>query len=160
MTEYKDFLLWGLSIFSGLLFFLLNKQNDKIKNIESQLSDKKYKTYHELFSIFFELLKGQKNIKESNEKDTVEKLIDIKKDMMIYAPDKVLNKFLEWQNFVGDHPSDQKHLIIYLDLLVLIRKDMGNSKSQITRDDILRSIFSSSDEMLKFNNQIGNSSSK
>lgn len=50
---------------------------------------------------------------------------------MIYAPDKVLNKFNEWNNFVGDHPNNIKHVNLFIELLILIRKDMGNSKSEL-----------------------------
>lgn len=153
-SEYKDLILWGLSILSTYLFFVLQKKNDKIKGIENQLSDKKYKVYHEIFSTIFDLLKGQKNIKQNSEMELVERLIDIKKDMIIYAPDNILNKFLDWQNFVGDNPEDQKHFNIYLELLILIRKDMGNSKTKLRNDNLLRSIMSSTEEFEKFRKQL------
>ena len=155
LSEYKDLILWALGICSTYLFFVLQKKNDKIKNIESQLSDKKYKVYHDIFSTIFDLLKDSKKIKPIDNSELVERLIDIKKDMIIYAPDEVLRKFLQWQNFVGDNPSDQGHFNIYLDLLVLIRKDMGNSKTEINKDDILRSIMTSTEEFNKFKKQLG-----
>jgi len=155
LSEYKDIILWILGISSTYLFFVLQKKNDKIKGIENQLSDKKYKVYHDTFSTIFDLIKNSKKIKESSENELVEKLIDIKKDMMIYAPDKVLNKFLDWQKYIGDNPDDQKHIHIYLDLLILIRKDMGNSKTNLSKDDVLRSIMTSTEEFQKFKKQIG-----
>lgn len=154
ILDYKDFILAGLGILSTYLLFAIQQKNEKIRNIESQLSDKKYKVYHELFSLYFGLLKDAKSISKTSETELVSKLIDIKKDIMIYAPDSVLNKFNEWNNFVGDNPNNTKHINLFLELLLLIRKDMGNSKSKLNSDKLLRSIMSSTEEFEKFKKTI------
>lgn len=154
ILDYKDFILAILSVFSTYMFFLLQQKNEKIKNIESQLSDKKYKVYHELFTLYFDLIKNSKTSIETSEEDLILKLIDIKKDIMIYAPDIVLEKFNAWNNFVGDNPNNLKHISLFLELLVLIRKDMGNPKSNLNSDKLLRSIMSSNIEFEKFKKSI------
>ncbi len=154
ILDYKDFIIAGFGILSTYLIFILQQKNEKIRNIESQLSDKKYKVYNEVFSLYFNLLKDAKSISKTSETELVTNLIDIKKDIMIYAPDIVLNKFNEWNNFVGDNPNNTKHINLFLELLLLIRKDMGNSKSKLNIDKLLRSIMSSSDEFEKFKKTI------
>ncbi|GAB4255780.1 MAG: hypothetical protein Kow0027_22620 [Saprospiraceae bacterium] len=154
LSEYKDIILWGLSLLSTYLFFVLHKKNDKIKGIENQLSDKKYTLYYNVFTVFFNLIKLQKDLVSESQEKLVEKLIDIKKDMMIYAPDNIMNKFLEWNNYIGDNPGDLRHVDIFLELLISIRKDMGNSNTKLSKYDVLRSIMTSTEEFEKFKNQL------
>lgn len=77
------------------------------------------------------------------------KLIDIKKELFIYAPDNIVNKFTEWNCYINNKPNDFKQMMIFLELFVLIRKDMGNKKTKIKEDDILRSIIPSDEEFEK-----------
>jgi hypothetical protein len=67
----SDILVAMLTIFAGGLGYIIKDQREKIRTIQNQLSDKKYKVYHELYSIFFDLLKQQKNIQKKNENELV-----------------------------------------------------------------------------------------
>ncbi len=126
----------------------------KLEILKAKFQIKNIKVYNEVFSLYFNLLKDAKSISKTSETELVTNLIDIKKDIMIYAPDIVLNKFNEWNNFVGDNPNNTKHINLFLELLLLIRKDMDNSKSKLNIDKLLRSIMSSSDEFEKFKKTI------
>ena len=139
-----------LSILAGGLGYIIKEQREKIKIIQNQLSDKKYKAYHELYSIFFDVFKQEKDIQEKNESEIINRLIDLKKDLLIYAPDTILNGFLNWNNYISNHPNDIKHIHLFLKICILIRKDMGQSKSRITEMDILRSIMTTDEEFDKF----------
>jgi len=139
-----------LTILAGGLGFIIKEQREKIKTIQNQLSEKKYKVYHEIYSIFFDLLKQQKGIQNKNDSNLVERLIDIKKDLFIYAPDKICKKFIEWLRFMDNKPGDTNQIVIFLDICVLVRKDMGQSKTKITNLDLLRSIMISDEEYEKF----------
>lgn len=78
--------------------------------------------------------------------DMVNQLIDIKMDLLIYAPDDIVQKFLEWNRYISNNEGDLKHAYIYLELFVLIRKDMGHHKTDITEADILRLIMTTDSE--------------
>jgi hypothetical protein len=145
----SDILVAVLTIVAGGLGYIIKEQKEKIKTIQNQLSDKKYKVYHELYSIFFDLLKQQKDIQEKNDIDIGNRLIDVKKDLLIYAPDTIVKKFLEWNKYINNKPGDIKHILIFLEIFTLIRKDMGQSKSEITGMDILRSIMTTDEEFDK-----------
>lgn len=121
--------------------FIINEQREKIKSIRNQLSEKKYILYNDVFSIFFDLIKGQKNLKQSSESELALKIIDIKKDLFIYAPDQIVKKFIEWNTFISNNPNDITHARIFLQLFVLIRKDMGHRRTKINEEHILRSIM-------------------
>lgn len=135
-----------LAIISAGLGYIIKEQREQIRNIRQQLSDRKYKVYHEVFSFFFDFFKAQKKLIDTPDSDFVSKLIDIKKDLMIYAPDEIVRKFFEWNNLLSSKNVNPKHLKVFLELCVLIRKDMGHEKTTISVPDILRSIMDGDEE--------------
>jgi hypothetical protein len=144
-----------LSIIATGFGFIIKEQKEKIKNIQNQLSDKKYRVYHEIYAIFFDIFKQQKGLtKEDKINNLTIRLIDIKKDLFIYAPDHVVKKFLEWNSIVTGSSETNRHFKIFLELFVLIRKDMGHLKTGITDEDILRSIMSSEEDFQKLKKSI------
>lgn len=135
-----------LAIISAGLGYIIKEQREQLRNIRQQLSDRKYKVYHEVFSFFFDFFKAQKKLIDTPDSDFVSKLIDIKKDLMIYAPDEIVRKFFEWNNLLSSKNVNPKHLKVFLELCVLIRKDMGHEKTTISVPDILRSIMDGDEE--------------
>jgi hypothetical protein len=130
-----------LTLITAALGYVVREQREKIKNIQNQLSEKKYKVYNDIYTIFFDLFKQQKGIvKKEKIEDMGLRMIDIKKELFIYAPDVVLTKFLEWNNIVSNDSSNKKHFKVYLELFILIRKDMGHKKTKISANDVLKSI--------------------
>lgn len=142
----SDILVAVLTLVAAGLGFVIKEQFEKIKTIQSQLSDRKYRLYHEIYSVFFDLFKQQMKLEESTENNLAIRLVDIKRDLFIYAPDNIVKKFLEWNGYMNNHLGDIKHISVFLELFVLIRKDMGNSKTGITNLDILRSIMTTDEE--------------
>ncbi len=145
----SEILVAVLTLVAAGFGFIIKEQKEKLKAIQNQLSDKKYTVYNEIFTVFFDILKGQKGLKETGEKDLATRLIDIKKDLFIYAPDKIVKKFIEWNRYISNNAGDIKHARIYLELFVLIRQDMGHEKTIIVEDDILRSIMTTDEEFGK-----------
>jgi len=147
-----------MTILATVFGYIIKRQHDRLTEVKNQLSDKKYNLYHQIYSAFFDLVhnysiatkianlsKREKEI-ENVTSALTQNLLIIKKDIFIYAPDVVLTKFLAWTNLVTDNPKDQSHALLYLQLCVEIRKDMGHPKTEIKEDAILRAIMSSSSE--------------
>ena len=145
----SDILIAVLSIVVTGFGFIIHEQQKKIKINKNKLSDKKYALYHEVYSLLFDIIKEQKDLKNKNNKDLGTRIIDIKKDMLIYAPDEINKKFIEWNRYVANNDKDIKHINIYLDLFVLMRKDMGHPKTEINRDDIWKLIMTTDAEINK-----------
>lgn len=143
-------------IFAWLLY-IIKEQRSKIIEKEKQLSEKKYRVYHEMFSIFFDTMKSTKGIEEIDQNDLTLRMLEVKKDLMIYAPDSVLKKYLLWSNKAGDNPGSISLIKEYLELFVDIRKDMGHSSTKIASDDILRSVMLNTKEFEDFKKQIDKS---
>lgn len=146
-----------IAFFGGVVTILgivITIQSEKFKNIKSQLSEKKYNLYSKVYSVFFLLVDKNHKLSNSEIKEKIETLLkEIKKEMFIYAPDKVLKKFLDWNNNIEKEKDPLKRINQFNELLILIRKDMGNSRTSIKGDDIMRSILSSEQEFLNFKNQ-------
>jgi hypothetical protein len=147
--SYSEIIIGILTLTATSFGFIIKEQRDKIRTVRNQLSEKKYGVYNDVFSVFFNLIRGQKGFTENNEQELADKIISIKKDLLIYAPDNILKKFLEWNRFIANNEGDLKHAKIYLELFVLIRKDMGNHKTEINEADILKLIMTTDSEFEK-----------
>lgn len=127
---------------------MLHRKTERIKIMEGQLSEKRYLAYAKLYDFFYEMLKGQKDNKNINNKEMRNKLLDAKKELIMYASDDVvfaLNKYLS--SLTDADVATQ--LDYFLDIMLLIRKDMCG-KSKISKDDILLNIMQDKGEMQKF----------
>ena len=147
---YKELLLLIFGSLSTFLIWRVQYQEDRLKSIESQLSDKKYKMYSELIYIFFDLLLGSKTGVEISETELVKRIIDVKKDMYLYASDDIFKKCSEWLLNSQDHDNPTKHFYDYYELIKLIRKDMGNKETKLTLDDFMLFSIQNREEYAKF----------
>ena len=149
-TSISELLVALLSITATAFGYIIKEQREKIKIIQNQLSEKKYLVYHEIYSVLFDLFKAQKGLDSNIKYDLAGKLMDIKKNLFIYAPDHIVKKFLDWNYAVNENEGNMKHILIYLELFKLIRVDMGNKSTKISGMEILRSIMKNEEEFEKF----------
>lgn len=147
---YKEILLLILGTVSTFLIWRLQHQKEKIKNIESQLSDRKYKMYSELIYIIFDISGGSKIGKVVSEKEVLKRILDIKRDMFIYAPDEIFKTFTEWTLQLNKQDGTVNHFETYFKLMKLVRKDMGQTKTKIELDDFMLFFMQNEEEYRKF----------
>ncbi|GAB3932759.1 hypothetical protein [Larkinella terrae] len=150
---YKEILLLLLGTLSTYLLWRVQYQKDRLKSIESQLSDKKYKMYSEVIYIFFDITLGSKTETQISQDELVKRIIGIKKDMYLYAPDLIFKKITEWLLNLTTYDNPTKHFNDYYELIKLIRKDMGNKKTKITRDEFMLFYMQNREEYEKFKAQ-------
>lgn len=143
-----------LTTSTALLGFLLQRQTERLKIVEQQLSQSKYKAYGELVSIFYDMLKDVKSNKKTDENDLMARLINSKKDLFIYGSDKVFKKFVDWLTYTNANPGDNRHFKMFLQMLIEIRKDMGNKNTKITPKDIMISLMQDEKEYIIIKNYI------
>ncbi|MCI6213114.1 hypothetical protein [Bacteroides heparinolyticus] len=75
---YK-FLSVLLPVICTILGWVIYRKTEQIKIMENQLSDKKYKAYADVVSVFFGILKDTKNDKRVANKSIMDKMIDPKR---------------------------------------------------------------------------------
>lgn len=148
--SYSELIVGILAFISAILGLIIKVQHDKISSIKNQISDRKYNVYNEIFSIFFDIMREGKGFtKKLKTNDLPDRVIKVKKDLLIYGTDEIIKKFTEW-NVNCNNPNQMLNFQNYLALFILIRKDMGYKKSKLTEKDILRIIMGDDDEYKKF----------
>jgi hypothetical protein len=147
LKEILVIILGGLSTF---LIWRIQYQKEKIKNIESQLSEKKFQMYSELIYVLFDLTNGPKIGKKVSERELLKRIFAIKRDMFIYAPDEIFIKFKDWTLELTDNNSSTTHMKTYFELMKLARKDMGQKNSKLTLDDFMLFYMQDKEEYKKF----------
>ena len=148
--SYSELIVGILVFISTILGFIIKVQHDKILSIKNQISDRKYNVFNEIFSIFFDIMREGKGFtKKLKPNDLPDRIIKVKKDLLIYGTDEIIKKFTEW-NVNCNNPNQMLNFQNYLALFILIRKDMGYKKSKLTEKDILRIIMGDDDEYKKF----------
>ena len=135
------------TISCAILGVVLLRKTERIKMMERQLSEKRYSAYAKLYDFFYEIFKVTKDGKRINDKDMRNKLIDAKKELIMYGSDDVVLALNSWLESLSGNSYNQ--LDKFLDLMLLVRKDMcGNSK--INRSDILLNLMQDKKELEKF----------
>jgi hypothetical protein len=147
---YKEILLLILGTLSTYLIWRVQHQKDRIKDIESQLSERKYKLYSDLVYIIFDVINSNKLGKPISEKDLVKRMLDIKRDMFLYAPDIIFKTFTEWTLALDNANNSTAHFKIYFKMMKLVRKDMGQSSTKIELKDFMIFLLQSETEYKKF----------
>lgn len=147
---YKEISLLILGTLSTFLIWRIQHQKDKIKDIENLVSEKKYKLYSELIYIFFDIANGEKIGKKMTDRELLKRILDIKKDMFLYAPDKIFRMFTKWTLELNKKNGTINQFKTYFQLIKLVRADMGNSKTKIELDDFMLFYMQNEEEYAKF----------
>lgn len=103
--------------------------------------------YADLVGMFYNILKDVKKEKKSDSTTMTERMLEAKKDLFIYGSDEVFRKFNEWLCYTNEYKDDNKHMKYFLELMLLIRKDMRNNKTFITKTDIMINLIQNRKEV-------------
>ena len=152
MTEipFREISLLILGTLSTFLIWRIQHQKEKIKNIESQLSDRKYKMYSELIYLLFDITNAEKIGETITQQEIVKRIIGIKRDMFLYAPDEMFKGFTNWTLELGKQTNSTTHFKTYFELMKLARKDMGQKETKIKLDDFMLFYMQDESEYNKF----------
>lgn len=145
LFNYADNLLIPLLLaLIGYLIWLSKEQIRKRNDLERQLSPKKYELYSNIINAIYKAVVGRKNsefgaINCAN----FDEVFKLRPDMVIYASDEILKKFNEFHDILNSPRGitiDETYRFIG-ELMLLIRKDMGNSNTKLTLDEAIMPIF-------------------
>ena len=150
MNTYFPIIISFLGLLSTALFFVIKRKDEELNRIRQKVSDKKHDTYSEAIEIYFELLKEHKGLKTVDNTQLTQRYIDIKKNILLFGSDPVIFKFFDFEKC-----SDNGFKIFkYCELIVLMRKDMGNDKTKLNAKAMLRTLITVEEEYQKFIKQI------
>lgn len=149
MDLFSQITIPVLLLILGGIGWLYRHEKERRHQIEKQLSDKKYEVYIKLLTVFFDILKQVKKNQPTNASKLIDKMLDIKKELIIFGNDKVLFAFFKWEK-----DSQKKGNIKALaELIIEVRKDMGNPQTEITTQDFLKSLVSTEQDFNELKEQ-------
>lgn len=76
--------------------FIIAWQTEKLRTMREQLSQKKYNAYADAVKMFYSVLKDTKANRTTNNREMMDRMIDIKRDIFMYGSDKVFKAFNKW----------------------------------------------------------------
>ncbi len=124
-----------LLVILGGIGWLYRHEKERREAVERQLSEHKYKTYITLLDIFFDVMKATKAGKTIDQIDLVDRMFDTNKNLILYGSDNVVNTYQKW---LGSAREGKVKLGQFGEIIISIRQDMGNPKTKITSEEVLR----------------------
>ena len=147
----KEIFLLIFGTLSTYLIWRVQYKKEKIKNIENQLSQKKFEIYSELVYIIFDTINGDKIGKKVGNNELLKRILEIKKNMFLYVSDEMFHAFTEW-TLELQKPANNgvDHFKKYFELMKLVRKDMGQKNTKLTLDDFMIYLMQNKEDYQKF----------
>lgn len=136
------------TLICAVLGAILHRKTERIKIMEGQLSEKRYLAYAKLYDFFYEMFKNSTDGKKLNNKELRNKLLDAKKELIMYGTDDVVFALNHYLTSLSDE-NTYHQLDFFLDIMLLIRKDMCG-RTKVARDDIMLSLLQDQSEFEKF----------
>lgn len=148
INNFNFFSLFITAILT-IMGWVIIRKTERIKIIESQLSEKKYKAYADAVSMFYAILEDSKSGKSIDYQKNLKVMLSVKRDILMYGSDKVFNLFNDWlvSSTNGDDPTKMMNNL--LKFILEIRRDMRNGDTKLKTDDILLNLTQSREEVKK-----------
>lgn len=137
-----------VTLLCAYLGALLHRKTERIKIMEGQLSEKRYSAYAKLYDFFYDVFKNSKDNKTINNREMRNRLLEAKKELIMYGTDDVVFALNSYLSSLTEEDI-YKQIDSFLDVMVLIRKDMCG-ETKINRDAILLNIMQDGKEFQKF----------
>lgn len=139
-----------LSIVIAFMGWLMQRKTERIKIMENQLSEKKYKAYADMVGIFYSILKDVKRERNNNHEKMMDSMLESKKNIFMYGSDSVIKAFNKWLCSSTMNEAQFVQLDAFLDFMIEIRKDMNGKSTKISKYDLLINLVQNKDEISKF----------
>lgn len=117
------------------------------REINSRHFVEKKNAYRHLIDLIFDLFKAQKNSQALSESETLERMLEFKKEVMVWGDQDVIQALENYENKVTASEQNGKEqlstddphqlLMIVDDLLMAIRKDLGHKDTQLKRGSLV-----------------------
>lgn len=130
----------------GILGIILQRKTERIKIVETQLSERKSKAYADLATLFYGMLKDIKQKKLINEREAQNSLYHLKKEILIYGSDDVFRRLNNWLCSTGITDNGNTQMVNFMELLLSLRRDIYNNHTSITKLEILTHIMQNEQE--------------
>ena len=149
ITGIWPYLIAILTLIITVLGWIIHRKTERIKIIENQLSEKKCQAYAAIVQLFYDILQDIKSGKKLDAEEAGKRMMDSKRDILMYGSDKVFKAFNE---YLCASTSNDSNVIIkkFLNLILEIRKDLCGKRTSVKAEDILLSLMQNKEEVEKY----------
>jgi hypothetical protein len=141
-----------LTLVSGSLGFIISKIIEDVKESKQRIYEQKRKYYNELIRPYRDVLKNTKSKNGHTELTSkqINDAMDNAFDNILYASDDVIEKYGRFRNNSTNEAETGinnlfKTLKLFSELLIAMRKDLGNKYTSLDEVHILRMFINMSD---------------
>lgn len=118
--------------------FVISRKTEKIKIMESQLSEKKYKAYADAVDMFYSILKDAKTKGRAINEDRIrEKVLSAKRDIFMYGSDNVFKAFNNWLVSSSNGDDGIYSMQLLTGFMIEIRKELCGGHTKLTDLDLM-----------------------
>ena len=150
IAKMWPYLIAILTMIITILGWIIHRKTERIKIIENQLSEKKYKAYADIVQLFYDILKDIRNGSSFDQKEAEKRMMDSKRDILMYGSDKVFEAFNNYLCSSTNNNDPTLPMKYFLKLICEIRKDMCGKNTSVNEKDILLNLMQNEDEVKKY----------
>ena len=150
IAKIWPYLIAILTMIITILGWIIHRKTERIKIIENQLSEKKYKAYADIVQLFYDILQDIRSGSSFDQKEAERRMMDSKRDILMYGSDKVFKAFNKYLCSSTNNSNPTLPMKYFLKLICEIRKDMCGKNTSVNEKDILLNLMQNEDEVKKF----------
>jgi hypothetical protein len=139
--------------FISVLSIVLGKVYESRALVLKEHREKKTPVYEDLIKFMFRILMGAKTGDTPTEKETLDFMSDFTQRIMVWGSDDVLAAWVKWRrtavNAEALKANPMKLLLLYEQLILTIRRDLGHKNRNLGAGDVLALFVNDIDQQLK-----------
>ena len=146
------------TVFVSVLSIVLGKAYESRTLIQKEHREKKIPVYEDLIKFMFRILMGVKTGDQPTEKEIIDFMSHFTQRIMVWGSDDVLAAWVKWRRAAIDEQDLKKNpiklMLLYEDLILTIRRDLGHKNKNIGEGDVLALFVNDIDQHLKGKGQL------
>ncbi|NQU61267.1 MAG: hypothetical protein HQ512_09070 [Rhodospirillales bacterium] len=150
----KEWVFAFLTAILSVLGWIYSSAKNSQREIEARLFSEKAALYKKIFNLFPELVKkikraensSQKKKDVANDRNLIEKMIDIKSELLIWGSEETIISWTKIENSDFKEGGDPREIILVWDRLYsCMRADLGHSDYKIKDGDLVQLFITTED---------------
>jgi len=121
--------------------------------VRKEHREKKIPVYEDLIKFMFRILMGTKTGNTPTEKEMLDFMSDFTQSIMVWGSDDVLAAWVKWRRTAVNaeelKANPMKLMLLYEDLILTIRSDLGHKNRSLRTGDVLALFVNDIDQQLK-----------
>jgi len=141
------------TVFVSVLSIVLGKAYESRIIIQKEHREKKIPVYEDLIKFMFRILMGEKTNDKPTEQEIIDFMSHFTQRIMVWGSDDVLVAWVKCRRAAIDEEDIKKNpmklMILYENLILTIRRDLGHKNKNIGEGDVLALFVNDIDQYLK-----------